>query len=830
MADTNNLGQPRNGVVLPIVRIFAAFLCFAFITSSAPAADTVCARVKIEIKQELTLERQAFDASMKITNGLETSPLENVDITVSFKDEAGNVILATSDPNSTAASFFIRIDTMQGISNVSGQGTVAPASTAEVHWLIIPSPGAGGAVPSGKLYFVGAKLDYTVGGKAESVQVTPDFIYVKPLPLLNLDYFLTRDVYGDDPLTAPVEPVEPFTLGVRIKNVGAAAAKNIKIDSAQPKIVENQQGLLVGFKILGSFLNDQATSPSLLIPFGDIPANGASSGRWQMTSTLMGKFVDFTATVSHADELGGAVTSLIPQDGIKTHLLVRDVKVDLPGRDNVRDFLALDGTTLRVYESSGLDTVVTDQSAFSAMNAAGNGSNGEALYNMAAPATSGLMFVSLPDPHNGTRPVGRVTRADGKVMAQENVWLSKRRNPDKSLSYFVNFFDANTPGLYSLALVPGTNAPRAPVLQFIPDRTVKEGEQISFIVEASDPDGTTPTITTSLLPAGASFTAQAPVNNVAKSAFDWTPATGQAGVYPITYTASDGSLTTQATALVTVTPPTPPAGPDTPVIARPQVATTVKVLEPELAVEASANPLDTATSYQFELYSDTAYANRVAQNLNVPKTVSGANWQVPQALLDNTNYYWRVRASDGTTFSPWVKGRFFVNTVNDAPSVPAIASPSNGTTVDTLTPTLSIASSTDPDGEGVVYGFEVYADSNLAQKVAEIANVAAGANGATSWTIVSPLTDTTLYYWRASATDPHGAKTYSAAANFLLDTTKPAPSTPAIAVPAVGGVVTSGNVALTVSNSIKPTGTVLQYHFELDRDRSFSSSTIVRSG
>ena len=46
-------------------------------------ADAVCAQVKIEIQQELTLERQAFDAMMRINNGLDTLPIENVDITVS---------------------------------------------------------------------------------------------------------------------------------------------------------------------------------------------------------------------------------------------------------------------------------------------------------------------------------------------------------------------------------------------------------------------------------------------------------------------------------------------------------------------------------------------------------------------------------------------------------------------------------------------------------------------------------------------------------------------------------------------------------------------------
>lgn len=795
--------------------------------AASHTADTVCAQVKIEIKQELTLERQGFDAMMRITNGLDTTSLDNVDITVSFADEAGNVIKATSDPNDTTASFFIRIDTMDGVNNVTGTGTVAPASTAEIHWLIIPAPGAGGTVPTGKLYYVGATLKYSVGGKAEQVTVTPDFIYVKPMPLLTLDYFLTQDVWGDDPLTAAVEPIEPYTLGVRIKNTGAATAKNVKIDSAQPKIVENEQGLAINFQIVGSYLNDQPATQSLLIPFGDIAASSAANGRWLMTSTLAGRFVEFNATFTHADELGGAVTSLL--QATNAHFLIRDVKVDLPGRDNIRDFLGSDGGVVRLYESSGLDTAVADQSAYSVLTAAGTNTAGEALYSLTTPATAGAMYVRLPDPYNGTKALGKVTRADGKLMASENVWLSKKRE-NNVLKHYFNLFDTNTSGIYNVAIVDPSATPRPPVIQFIPDKTVTEGTQVSFLVESSDPDGTAPVVTASNLPNGATFTAQTGSNNLVTGIFDWTPAQGQSGKYPITFIASDGALTTSATTVITVGTPIPPAGPDTPIIAAPQVGTEVAVLEPELMVNASANALDTATSYHFQVYADAGFQQLVAEKLNVARGLSTTFWKLPVALADNTHYYWRVRASDGTTYSPWAVGRFFVNTANDAPSAPTLATPSNGTTVAATGPTLSITNSVDPEGETVVYGFEVYTDSTLSQKVAEVADLPAGANGETSWTVAPALTDTTLYYWRATAADSHGARTASAVGNFLVDTTKPAPGAPALLAPVAGSTVTTANVDLTVTNSVRPSGMTVSYFFELDRDPGFTSSDIMRSG
>lgn len=804
------------------IRLFAC-ACVLF-ADTALALDNLCARVKIQIDQKLTLERQGFDAMMRITNALDTVELKQVRVDVLFTDEAGAPVRATSDPNDTSASFFIRVDTVAGISDVNGTGTVAPISVAEVHWLIVPSPGAGGTLPGGKLYFVGANLSYTVGGEAQTLKVSPDTVTVQPMPRLTLDYFLTKDVFADDPFTPEVEPPVPFTLGVRVRNGGAATARHVRIESAQPKIVENIQGLLVGFQITGSYVNDSPTSPSLLAELGDIAPSSASTGRWVMTSTLSGKFVELKASFTHSDALGGALTSLI--DATHTHLLVRDVKVDLPGRDSVRDFLTRDDDVLHLYESTGVDSAVAEQSGSSSLTPSGG-----STYLLSVPQTSGFMYVQLPDPFGGTKQLGTVTRSDGKVISPENVWLSKSRaTPDGPFNYWINLFDANTPGTYTLGLTDPEATPRPPVLQHIPDRAVREGERVGFLVEASDPDGSTPSLTTSQLPAGARFTPQPPSNGVARGSFEWTPATGQAGQYPITFTASDGSLTAARTSTVTVTPLAPPPGPDTPVISRPAVASTVTVLQPELAVEKTSNPLDTAASYQFELYRDASYTDRIAQSPAVPRNSSGAAWQVPAPLADNATYHWRVRAFDGTTYSTWTLGRFTVNTVNDAPSIPAIAAPTPGGRVDSLSPTLSISNSTDPDGEPVVYRFEVYADAALSQKLRELSNIAAGSGGVTSVVVAPPLADQTTYHWRAFAIDPHGAITASPAASFSVDVSHPAPQEPAILSPAVGAVVTSASVPLRVANGAHGPGVASSYFFELDRDPGFTSPAVVRSG
>jgi uncharacterized repeat protein (TIGR01451 family) len=438
----NLVGNHAERLILPSLMLIFAGL---FATSTS-AQESICAEVKIEIKQKLSLERQAFDAVLKINNGLADLSVENVSVSLWFKDETGNAVISTSDANNTTAAFFVRQDSLTNLSGIDGTGVVPPKSSGSVKWLIIPTVGAGGLTPSGKIYQVGAQLSYKLGSQVLVVDVAPETITVKPQPQLVLDYFLPGDVYADDAFTPQTEPAEPFTLGVRVKNVGGGIAKSAKVESAQPKIIENKQGLLIGFQIIESYLQDAPADKTLLINFGDIQPSASKMGRWNMLTTLAGRFTEFTAEYSHADSLGGTLTSLI--QAVNTRLLVHDVKVDLPGRDNVRDFLAIEGNGFKVYESDGVDNNVIDQSAAATLQARAGGG-----YDLVFPATTGLAYAKVTDPNNGNSPVGAVTRSDGKVIPTENSWLSKRRNTDNiTFSYFINFFDTNTTGRYQVQL------------------------------------------------------------------------------------------------------------------------------------------------------------------------------------------------------------------------------------------------------------------------------------------------------------------------------------------------------------------------------------------
>lgn len=846
------------------------WLGFVFFSASVFSEDTVCARVKIEIKQELTLERQAFDAEMKIHNTLPDRSLTNVKVDVLFSDTEGNSVKATSDANDLTAKFYIRVNSMTGVDNITGTGQVAADTTAEIHWLIIPAPGAANGVANGKLYMVGAALSYTFGGESQTIEVAPDSIRVKPLPQLTLDYFLPGEVYGDDAFTTQIEPPVPYNLGVRVRNNGSGAARNVKIESAQPKIIENLQGLLVGFEIIGSTVNDKPAAPTLRTDFGDIDANKSGVARWLMTTTLSGRFVEFTARFIHADELGGQLTSLL--QAVNTHFLVRDVLVDLPGRDGIRDFLAEDGLSLKVYESDHGDAAVVDQSAVAALQAAETRGL-ERLFNFTVPAVSGPVYAKAVDPFAGTMELRQVIRADGKVLLPANAWLSKTRPPkEREWQYHFNVFDTNSSGRYTAVFAPRDNVPLPPVLQFIADRTVEEGKLVSFIIEASDPNGTVPSLTAAPLPAGAGFVDQ----NNGTALFSWTPVTGQAGVYPITYTASDGVLTAARSASITVTRPvtedgdndglpdawerlnfggldrdgsgdfdgdgisdrdeflrnTDPATPNlpgAPAIDSPADGGETNSLQPDLVVNNSAHLSFVPVTYQYELYRDMNMTQRVAEGGGVLEGVQKTTWQVPAVLDDNTYYFWRARASDGTTFSPWVTAEFFVNRTNDTPGTPAVSRPRSGATVDRLTPELEVSHVVDVDEDVLNYQFEVYADETLTQLVAESPPIDKGAHGMTAWTVTPALQQGGRYYWRVVVSDEQGAIRLGLPASFIVNTANPAPGAPVIQSPSLGAELTERTVTLTVTNARDANGETLTYQFELDEVETFDSPRRQRS-
>ncbi|ACE85711.1 LamG-like jellyroll fold domain-containing protein [Cellvibrio japonicus] len=855
------------------MRILGIFvgIFLGIVSIASQAEEALCAEVKIEILQELTMERQGFEAMMRITNSLDTFSLENVSVKVIFSDSDGNPVVATSNTSASGAAFFIRVDDTQDVTGLQQgadgyvhSGSIAPQKVGEMRWLIIPTANAAGQTKDGKLYFVGAELRYSYGGKEEVVNVAEDSIVVKPQPALTLDYFLTEEVVGDNGFTPEIEPPEPYTLGVRINNNGFGAAKSVKIESAQPRIVENKLGLAVNFKILGSYLKDQPSSPSLLINFGNIEPKGITTGRWIMESNLAGKFIAFNASFTHADELGGELTSLL--QATNANFLVRDVIVDLPGRDNLRDFLAYNATrNLRVFESepTGANEVdCANCKGVTEITSASLSPIDNSRSRIEFEPVGGLAYVTAVDPFNGAKVLARVVREDGSIIHPQNAWLSKKRASDNiNFNYFVNVFDNNASGKYTVYWGGNlVDTPQPPVIQYVPDQVTYEGGNLGFIVRATDPNNTLPTLSYSPLPAGALFTSSAINDGV----FNWSPLPGQAGQYSVIFTATDGEFSVERLVNIKVNPAhdtdgdgmdddwerehfgnldkdgtqdtdgdgrtdleefeqgtnpnlfeAAPAAPeiDAPAYNADTLDGALPPLMPELIVKNGNHPAGIeSVAIVFEVYKDEALTELMgmARLDEGTGSVQGdkTHWEIAPVDLDegmefedNRLYYWRARSvqnGSASVSSTWIKSRFFINTENDAPTQPQISSPAIEASIAVLSPTLVVTNSTDIDRDELRYGFELYEESDLETPVATVSGLLPGNNGQTSWFVATLLEEDKRYLWQASVTDEHNVVVKSDWGSFVVNTQNHPPTNPQVDSPLPASTVT----ALQENNSL----------------------------
>lgn len=105
---------------------------------------------------------------------------------------------------------------------------------------------------------------------------------------------------------------------------------------------------------------------------------------------------------------------------------------------------------------------------------------------------------------------------------------------------------------------PPPPTPQAPVIQPISPRSVVSGESVTFIVQASSPDGAPLTLSAADLPSGAAF-------NPDNGLFAWIPGPENIGLHVVTFTAVDSrglqrSTTVQITVVPSDTEPEPATG------------------------------------------------------------------------------------------------------------------------------------------------------------------------------------------------------------------------------------------------------------------------------
>jgi len=244
----------------------AVSLYFAGLPAFAHAA--VCATVQVQVRQEATVTRQGFEASLGIANENDVDDMENiqvrllvgaspVDVSGRQNDRFQGWNTPTVEPPEGWTVVTDPDDPNEGL--VAGGMIAANGGKARVVWNLLPTDLAAPAAPT--VYFVGGEISWDQGGQHHYKRFSPDLIQVTPNPNIEAIYFHERFADGDDPLTRFREPIRPYHLAVMMMNTGPGAAREVRFESTAPRIEANLQGLLVGFVTKGVTIDDKAYTP-----------------------------------------------------------------------------------------------------------------------------------------------------------------------------------------------------------------------------------------------------------------------------------------------------------------------------------------------------------------------------------------------------------------------------------------------------------------------------------------------------------------------------------------------------------------------------------------
>ena len=238
--------------------------------------EGVCAVVRIRIEQEIALTRDAFLAKLEIEN-METSDLQRIQMEFLITDVSSGL--------ESTLLFVIGNESLTGsLRGGEGGWVLGSGDLGAAEWLIVPLTEA--APTDNRNYDIGGAFSYQSNGENVTVPLLPTRITVAPDPSLIIHYFWEKFVIGDNPFTAEREPSVPFALGVAVHNAGYGTAMNMRITSGQPEIIENDKGLLVTFKIIGTQVGSERVTPSLSVEFGDIGPTETMVARWLLLSSL----------------------------------------------------------------------------------------------------------------------------------------------------------------------------------------------------------------------------------------------------------------------------------------------------------------------------------------------------------------------------------------------------------------------------------------------------------------------------------------------------------------------------------------------------------------
>ena len=460
------------------------------------SSSAVCAKVSLKLSQTYTMTREAFEGTLTLFNGHESAAMTNVCLELEITNEAGDNCNGLFEIDAKSGGTLA-----ENGSNIVNVNDVASKSEGTAVVQFIPAVAAAPETPVS--YKFGGKVHYRdpFTGEEAAITLLPVTLEVNPTPQLHLDYFVQRDVYADNPFTKDIiEASMPAELAVLVRNEGYGDAKNVKIESVQPEVVENEKGLMIDFRLSDYSLDAAALNGATAglglsdVSLGTIAARTSSVAQWWLTSTLQGHFTGMRASVTHLNSQGIVDTSLIRE--VAVHPLIRSVDVG----DALPAFLTADGSRYgnpdRLYRADGeiLD-VRSDATASTADSA--RGAQCEITVTASVPG-SGPFYAKVALPGAEEYEVVGLSRAGDAELPARNAWITDRTfvdGADPKVETFLHLFDsASVAGAKSYVVTLRAKPTDAPAVAGIagvaPDALVTnpvETVEVAF-TKAVDPE------------------------------------------------------------------------------------------------------------------------------------------------------------------------------------------------------------------------------------------------------------------------------------------------------------------------------------------------------
>ncbi len=218
------------------------------------------------------------------------------------------------------------------------------------------------------------------------------------------------------------------------------------------------------------------------------------------------------------------------------------------------------------------------------------------------------------------------------------------------------------------------------------------------------------------------------------------------------------------------------------------------------------SPPGGATNYSFELATDSAFTSLVGSPVT---DLVEPTFPWPTDLAPDTDFYWRVMASNSVGDSDWASP-FSFTTPPPPPAAPTLTLPASGSTTLNLRPHFDWS-----DSAGATsYSFELFSDPELATQLSN------GTATSSEYDQPSDLAANTTYYWHVRAANgTSGPGAWSTASSF---TTPVVPLTGKIALSSPANGADVANVAPTLSWQADPYAT--GYRIQISVSGSFTGT------